>query len=163
MILEDSKPAAVVKKSVRCKNSLDTGPHAFRYKTDYISSGMVRNKGLKVVSLTTSRFCVEMNNTRLKQPATVTLFQAVANHASGIPIVIIATKADQYRAIKVDERKNFHRNMNPSLSRSEATDLAENETDDLMLQRIEEIKADLSKIGGARFDGCVAVSSMRGT
>lgn len=45
---------------------------------------------------TSSRFCVDINSPRTLQTATEKLFLAVSQYAKEVPIVVVATKKDEF-------------------------------------------------------------------
>ena len=50
--------------------------------------------------LTFGRFCIDINSPRTLQTATEKLFQAVSQYAEDVPIVVVATKKDDFLDIQ---------------------------------------------------------------
>lgn len=46
--------------------------------------------------LTVFRFCIDINSPRTLQTATEKLFLAVSQHAKEVPIIVVATKKDEF-------------------------------------------------------------------
>lgn len=63
---------------------------------------------LRCLTDAATRFCIEMNSARTQQTATDSLFRAVSNYAADIPIIIVATKMDQFRGIQRQEADELY-------------------------------------------------------
>ena len=46
--------------------------------------------------LTITRFCIDINSPRTLQTVTEKLFQAVSQYAKDVPIIVVATKKDEF-------------------------------------------------------------------
>jgi hypothetical protein len=62
--------------------------------------------------LTPYRFCIELNSARTKQKGTVEMFQILSQYAKNVPIVIVATKKDEFVGVKVAEARREARKTN---------------------------------------------------
>lgn len=49
-----------------------------------------------ILMLTLNRFCIDINSPRTLQTATEKLFLAVSNYAKEVPIIVVATKKDEF-------------------------------------------------------------------
>ncbi|RYC65740.1 hypothetical protein CHU98_g413 [Xylaria longipes] len=98
-------------------------------------------------------FCVEASSTRMKQASTEKLFQAISQYADDIPVVVIATKKDNYLSIEEGQAKRILRKEGRKVTIEDCEEYAREKLQDL-LQRLQE---DINNVGG-RFDACVATS-----
>lgn len=106
------------------------------------------------------RFCVEMNSDRTKQTATEDLFRAVSEHTAEVPVIVVATKLDQFRGIKREDARNQYE---PSYEASpqERVELDKRYADyasEKIEERTDLIEAELKSLEGGHMDGCVAVA-----
>jgi hypothetical protein len=89
-----------------------------------------------------------------KQKATVELFKTVSRFANNVPIIIVGTKKDQFKDIKVGEAKREARKNKTEKSLGSFDAYAEVH----FKRRMKEIETELLEIEGGRFDGVVGVS-----
>ena len=97
-----------------------------------------------------------MNSDRIKQAATQRLFKSVSRYATNVPIIIVATKSDDFMAIKVHQARRLY--ADSGLGAEDFWRLADEYSKDQIRNRLNEIESELLKIPDGRFDGCVAVN-----
>ena len=100
------------------------------------------------------RFCVDVNSPRILQKATEELFLACSQYASDVPIVVVATKTDNYLDI---ESAKFRRACKKAGQRLEE-DACDEHAAAQLLARIETIRTEMQSVEGGRLDACLAVS-----
>ncbi|KAI0862785.1 hypothetical protein F4860DRAFT_522773 [Xylaria cubensis] len=98
-------------------------------------------------------FCIEASSTRMKQASTEKLFQAISKYAEDIPVVVIATKKDNFLSIEEGQARRVFREEGRKVTMEDCEEYAQDKLQDL-LQRLQE---DINDVKG-RFDACVAVS-----
>jgi len=99
-------------------------------------------------------FCIEATSDRAVQTATEKLFKTVSQHAQDVPIIVIATKKDRLFGAKMMEIKTqIHKKEKRKATMEECEQYAEAEVQ----TRVEEIKEEMLKVEGGRFDDCIAV------
>lgn len=101
-----------------------------------------------------ARFCLEINSARAKQTATEKLFKVVSQHAQDVPLLIIATKKDEFEDMKAGERRRQARKERIAISEDEIDASAEQQ----LQERLCKIAEEMHEIAGGRIDDCVAVS-----
>lgn len=98
--------------------------------------------------------CVEITSSRTLQSATEKLFQAVSKHASDVPIVVVATKKDDYLDIEFSaKRKELKKNKQPY-----DENVCEEYAEGKLRSRLDEIRAEMESLAGGRLNAVVAVS-----
>ncbi|KXT04957.1 hypothetical protein AC578_10334 [Pseudocercospora eumusae] len=99
-------------------------------------------------------FCIEINSARTLQTATEKLFQAVSKYANDVPIVVVATKKDDFLDIEFSaKRKELKRNKQPF-----DEDLCDQYAADRLQERLEAVRKEMQSVPGGRLDAIVAVS-----
>ena len=97
-----------------------------------------------------------MNSTRTQQAATERLFKAVSEYAAEVPIIVVATKMDEFRGIKREEAREMYEEDTPNvheLDKKCKTYMAEK-----FRERMELIEKEMRQVEGGRFDACVDVA-----
>lgn len=105
------------------------------------------------------RFCTEINSARAKQTATEKVFKVVSQHAKDVPLLIIATKKDEFQDMKAGERRRQAKRERVAISEDEIDAYAEQQLQD----RLCKIKEEMHEIAAGRIDDCVAVSKGNGS
>lgn len=101
------------------------------------------------------RFCIEMNSNRTKQTATCELFKAVSTYATDIPVIVVATKSDEFYAIQHQmARTLLHKEINDI---AQLTQFCDECAAVEIRNRIKLIESEMKEIEGGRFDACVDV------
>ena len=96
-----------------------------------------------------------MNSARTKQTATQELFKAVSRYANDIPIIVVATKKDQFLAIEFAKARSLLRDYCPPESLLSACDqMAATEVDN----RLKLIETEMHEVAEGRFDASVCVA-----
>ncbi|KAF7185976.1 hypothetical protein HII31_12849 [Pseudocercospora fuligena] len=99
-------------------------------------------------------FCIEINSARTLQTATEKLFQAVSKYANDVPIVVVATKKDDFLDIEFSaKRKELKKNKQPF-----DEDLCDQYAADKLQERLESVRKEMQSVPGGRLDAIVAVS-----
>ncbi|EME79104.1 uncharacterized protein MYCFIDRAFT_79773, partial [Pseudocercospora fijiensis CIRAD86] len=99
-------------------------------------------------------FCIEINSARTLQTATEKLFQAVSKYANDVPIVIVATKKDDFLDIEFSaKRKELKKNKQPF-----DEDLCDQYAADKLQERLESVRKEMQSVPGGRLDAIVGVS-----
>ncbi|KAK1456487.1 hypothetical protein CMEL01_16391 [Colletotrichum melonis] len=99
-------------------------------------------------------FCLEVNNQRPVQEATQELFRIIAEYAKDIPVIVIATKKDDF------EKIHFSDGVMSALAQGQTPDyenLAQFARDQVN-RRLRDLEKLIMNLDGGRFDVCVAVS-----
>ncbi|KAK3615107.1 hypothetical protein LTR56_026799 [Elasticomyces elasticus] len=104
-------------------------------------------------------FCIDINSPCTLQTATQKLFLAVSQFASDVPIVVVATKKDDFLEIQFGAHRKAMKKEGKFFD-EEACDeyAAEN-----LAERIEKIKGEMLSIPGGRLNACVAISQDDGS
>ncbi|KAL9624232.1 MAG: hypothetical protein Q9160_001479 [Pyrenula sp. 1 TL-2023] len=97
-----------------------------------------------------------MHSDRIKQEATRRLFKAASKYATNVPIIVVATKSDEFKHIKAGE--GFDLYADSGLKATEQFNKAREYAGDQIQNRLSEIESEMLKVEGGRFDGCVAVN-----
>ena len=106
------------------------------------------------------RFFVEMNRDRTQQTATEDIFKAVSEHTAEVPVIVVATKLDQFRGIMREDARNQYE-LSYEASPQERVDLDKRYADyasEKIEERTDLIEARLKSLEGGHSDGCVAVA-----
>ena len=99
-------------------------------------------------------FCVEINSARTLQTATEKLFQAVGQYAHEVPIVVVATKKDDFLDIEfMAKKKELKRDKQPF-----DEELCEAYAEEKLRERLDEVRHEMESVQGGRLDAIVAVS-----
>lgn len=97
-----------------------------------------------------------MNSTRTQQTATESLFKAVSEYAAEVPIIIVATKLDEFRGVKREEAREQHEENIPDIVQ------VDQKCKDFVAEKVSErlnlIEEEMEQIEGGRFDACVHVA-----
>ena len=98
-----------------------------------------------------------MSSVRTKQTATEELFKAVSKYATDIPIIVVATKQDEFRNNQTGAAVELFQDEFPGdsaglLERSK--EYAADEVKNRMLL----IEKEMQEVEGGRFDACVGVA-----
>ncbi|KAL9580058.1 MAG: hypothetical protein Q9203_006458, partial [Teloschistes exilis] len=131
---------------------------AFVMKTDQTSSYMIR-KDLKLVM--DPRFCMEMNSARTQQTATKDLFKAVSEHTAEVPVIVVATKLDHFRAIMREEAREGEKPSAYEASPQQRVDLDRKYAEyasERIKERTDLIESEFQNFDAGHLDGCVAVA-----
>ena len=101
-----------------------------------------------------------MNSDRTQQTATGDLFRAVSEHTAEVPVIVVATKLDQFRGIKREDARNQYE---PSYEASPQERVALDKryadyASEKIAERTDLIEAELKSLEGGHLDGCVAVA-----
>ncbi|KAK1759979.1 hypothetical protein QBC47DRAFT_458153, partial [Echria macrotheca] len=98
-------------------------------------------------------FCIDALSDRTVQGATEKLFETVSEYAQDVPIIVVATKKDNFVGAKIKERSSLLKKEKKKFTYEELEQYAEEQVQ----YRVEEIKAELASVKGGRFDDCIAV------
>lgn len=99
-------------------------------------------------------FCVELNSARTLQTATEKLFQAVGQYAHEVPVVVVATKKDDFLDIEyMAKKKELKRSGLPF-----DEELCEAYAEEKLHDRLDEVRREMESVPGGRLDAIVAVS-----
>ena len=99
-------------------------------------------------------FCIDINSPRTLQTATEKLFLAVSRYAEDVPIVVVATKKDDFLDIEFSK----HRKALKKDSKRFDEEACEQYAEERLEERIETIRSEMESVEGGRLDACVAVS-----
>ncbi|KAK0941013.1 hypothetical protein LTR29_007431 [Friedmanniomyces endolithicus] len=99
-------------------------------------------------------FCVDISSARTLQTATEKLFKAVSEFAADVPIVIVATKKDDFLEVQFGAHRKAMKKDGLKFD-EEACDTYAAEK---LVERIERIKTEMQSVPGGRLDACVAIS-----
>lgn len=97
-----------------------------------------------------------MNDVRTQQQATQNFFKAISKNVAEVPIIIVVTKTDQFRAIQREEAREIYE---PTINdRDELDRKCEEYVIEQVQQRIDSIENEMQEVEGGHFDACVNVS-----
>lgn len=102
----------------------------------------------------TNRFCIDITSPRTLQTATEKLFQAVSEYANDVPIIIVATKKDNFLDIEFGARRKELKKQSRRFDEEDCEQYAE----ERLKERIAIIRSEMESVPGGRLDACVAVS-----
>ena len=88
------------------------------------------------------------------QTATEKLFKAVSEFAADVPIVIVATKKDDFLEVQF----GAHRKAMKKDGLKFDEEACDNYAAEKLVERIERIKTEMQSVPGGRLDACVAIS-----
>ena len=97
-----------------------------------------------------------MNSSRTQQTATETVFRGISRYAAEVPIIIIATKMDQFRGIQREEARDIIEASTPDIL--ELNRKCQEYAADKMKTRMDMIEKEMQDVKGGRFDACVDVA-----
>ncbi|KAL8724974.1 MAG: hypothetical protein Q9166_007648 [cf. Caloplaca sp. 2 TL-2023] len=106
-------------------------------------------------------FCIEMTSDRTKQTATEDLFKAVSEYTAEVPVIVIATKMDNFRGTQREEKRQ---QLEPTTDKSSLRDMVnlDNACTDFALnqigKRLDSIEREIGSLDKGHFDACVAVA-----
>ncbi|KAK5130600.1 hypothetical protein LTR08_001919 [Meristemomyces frigidus] len=99
-------------------------------------------------------FCIDVNSSRTLQTATEKLFQAVSQYAYDVPIVVVATKKDDFLDIEFGTYRKALKKEGKRFDEEACEQYAEEK----LRERVETIRAEMESVPGGRLDACLAVS-----
>jgi len=88
------------------------------------------------------------------QTATEKLFKAVSQFAADVPIVVVATKKDDFLELQF----GAHRKAMKKEGLKFDEDACDAYAEERLLERIETIKKEMESVPGGRLNACVAIS-----
>ena len=97
-----------------------------------------------------------MNSARTQQTATESLFKAVSEYAAEVPIIVVATKMDEFRGIKREEARELYEE--DTLDVLELDKKCKAYMAEKLCERVELIEKEMQQVEGGRFDACVDVA-----
>lgn len=97
-----------------------------------------------------------MNSARTQQTATESLFKAVSEYAAEVPIIVVATKMDEFRGIKREEAREMYEEETPDML--ELDQKCKAYMTEKVRERMELIEQEMQQTEGGRFDACVDVA-----
>ncbi|KAL8881229.1 MAG: hypothetical protein Q9192_007845 [Flavoplaca navasiana] len=103
-------------------------------------------------------FCLDMSSDRTTQTATESLFKAVSEHTAEVPIIIIATKMDNFRGIKREEAREIYGPTTHEASPEERVELDKRymeHAQDEIFKRMELIESEMRSLDGGRLDASI--------
>jgi hypothetical protein len=106
--------------------------------------------------LTCCRFCLELNSARTQQSATLKLFKIVSQYAKSVPIIVVATKKDEFIGVKVMEARKKIGSIGKDAN--EYFTALDEYAEAQFWERMKTIEKELVEIEGGRFDASVGVS-----
>ncbi|KAK5168339.1 uncharacterized protein LTR77_006908 [Saxophila tyrrhenica] len=99
-------------------------------------------------------FCIDINSPRTLQTATEKLFLAVSQYAHETPIVVVATKKDDFVDIQFSARRKAMKKEGLRFDEEACEEYAEQQ----LQERVETIRNEMQTVPGGRLDACVAIS-----
>ena len=106
--------------------------------------------------LISARFCLELNSVRTRQTATKNLFKIISQSAKDVPIVVVATKKDEFLGAK--EREAKKEISKTGKTAEECDNLLCKHAEAAFWERMKMIEMELLEIEGGRHDAVVGVS-----
>ncbi|KAL8766023.1 MAG: hypothetical protein Q9194_006392 [Teloschistes cf. exilis] len=106
-------------------------------------------------------FCMEMNSARTQQTATKDLFKAVSEHTAEVPVIVVATKLDHFRAIMREEAREGEKPSAYEASPQQRVDLDRKYAEyasERIKERTDLIESEFQNFDAGHLDGCVAVA-----
>jgi len=100
------------------------------------------------------RFCIDINSPRTLQTATEKLFKAVSQYAHETPIVVVATKKDDFVDIQFSARRKAMKKEGLCFDEEACEQFAEQQ----LQERVDTIRNEMQTVPGGRLDACVAIS-----
>lgn len=97
-----------------------------------------------------------MNSARTQQTATEALFRAVSKYAAEVPIIVVATKMDQFRGFQRQEAWDLYRESTNDIT--ELDRKCQKYAAKQLKERMEEIEKEMREVERGRFDACVDVA-----
>jgi GTPase SAR1 family protein len=102
------------------------------------------------------RICLEVNSSRTQQVAYRKLYKAVSQNAKDVPIVVVATKKDEFLGAKTMDARKLIEIGNKSVVEYLAA--LDNYAETEFRKRMELIERELLEIEGGRFDAIVSIT-----
>ncbi|KAI4104328.1 MAG: hypothetical protein L6R37_003325 [Teloschistes peruensis] len=102
-----------------------------------------------------------MNSARTQQTATKDLFKAVSEHTAEVPVIVIATKMDHFRAIMREEARGREEPTAYEASPQQRVDLDKKYAEyasERIKERTDLIESEFQNFDAGHLDGCVAVA-----
>ncbi|KAF2765736.1 hypothetical protein EJ03DRAFT_354618 [Teratosphaeria nubilosa] len=99
-------------------------------------------------------FCVDINSPRTLQTATEKLFRSVSLYASDVPIIVVATKKDDFVDLQFSARRKAMKKAGEKFDEEACEQFAEEQ----LQQRLELLRQEMLSVPDGRLDACVAVS-----
>jgi GTPase SAR1 family protein len=96
-----------------------------------------------------------MSTDRVKQMALEKIFETVSRHAAEVPIILVATKADEFYGSQFNEAREKHEQE--ITNDTELMRICDMEAAEEVKKRLELIETELLDVEGGRFDDSVAV------
>lgn len=94
---------------------------------------------------------------RVVQTSTAKLFGAIKKYAQDVPVLVIATKKDEFEDMKSAEaQRNLQRRG--QVVNAQLLEDANRSAQEKLKTKLEEIQDEILGVDGGRFDACVAVS-----
>lgn len=107
------------------------------------------------------RFCFEMNSNRTTQTATESFLKVASEYTAEVPVVVIATKMDEFRGIQREAAMEQFKPTTYEPSSEEIVELyrkSKQYAQDEIIKRMNLIEKELRSLDEGRFDACVAVA-----
>ncbi|KAK4888693.1 hypothetical protein LTR27_012432 [Elasticomyces elasticus] len=104
-------------------------------------------------------FCIDINSPRTLQTATEKLFLAVSQFASDVPIVVVATKKDDFLEIQFGAHRKAMKKEGKFFDEEACDQYAVEQ----LAERIDKINGEMLSIPGGRLNACVAISQDDGS
>ena len=104
--------------------------------------------------LTIQRFCVDINSPRTLQTATEKLFLAASQFAAEVPIVVVATKKDDF----LDIEFGAYRKQLKKDGKKFDEEACERYAEEKLQERVDIIRSEMESVPGGRLDACIAIS-----
>ena len=102
-----------------------------------------------------------MSTVRTTQTATESLFKAVSEHTAEVPVIVIATKMDNFRGIQREAARELYEPTAHEASPEERVKLDKQYTEYAqkeIVKRMVLIETEMGSLDEGRFDACVAVA-----
>ena len=102
-----------------------------------------------------------MSSARTQQTATEDLFKAVSEHTAEVPVIVVATKMDNFRGIKREQAREEYEPTTYEASPEERVQLDKKYTEyaaDEIGKRIDLIEREIQSLDEGHFDACIAVA-----
>ncbi|KAL8783816.1 MAG: hypothetical protein Q9213_004362 [Squamulea squamosa] len=106
-------------------------------------------------------FCFEMNSNRTTQTATESFLKVASEYTAEVPVIVIATKMDEFRGIQREAAREKFEPTTYEPSPEEMVELYRKSTkyaQDEIIKRMDMIEKELGSLEVGRFDACVAVA-----
>lgn len=97
-----------------------------------------------------------MSSDRNKQTATKSLFKAVSKYATEVPVILVATKMDQFEGIQRIEAEEIFKAKTDN--EYELFKMCKQHAADQLPKRMALIEEEMRKVDDGHFDACVSVA-----